>query len=95
MKVIYKYELKIDTQQEIYLPKGYNILSVQTQRCVPCLWVEIDKSKEKVPVKIVTIGTGIEFENNGNLSYIGTYQINAVGLVFHVYEEKTKTKNDE
>ncbi len=42
MKRVYKYELKVDDVTELQLPSGAEILTVQVQYGIPCLWALID-----------------------------------------------------
>jgi len=82
-KTIWKYELiTIFGIQEIAMPSGSVILTLQLQNGIPCLWVlvEPDKPIEKVIIKVLaTEGSDIISLRK----YIGTYQIG--GLVFHVF----------
>jgi hypothetical protein len=93
MKAIWKYELAVHDSQIIEMPSGANILCVQTQRGVPCLWVEVRTKREiKEKRKIETFGTGHKMFTDDMAfvrKYIGTYQLEGDSrdsLVFHVYE---------
>ena len=46
MKTIWKYDIKPASKQEIAMPEGAVILTVQTQRGSPCLWVEVETTKQ-------------------------------------------------
>lgn len=86
MKTIYKYQLKIDDQQVLELPKNRKILCVQVQYGVPSIWVELDnEDKELESVVINTYGTGHPMPNVEEI-YIGTYQMHEGDYVFHVFE---------
>lgn len=93
MRTIYKYELKVDTLNEIPLPSyGVKILSVGNQRDNLCMWVEQESSEtlNKYTGKphilkeryFLALGTGHEVVEN--LTYIGTAIIEP--YVWHVYE---------
>lgn len=88
MSVIYKYPLEVTDKQSVNLPKGCQILSVQTQFGKPCLWALVDEHEEKEPRIIHTFGTGNEISiDTENLSYISTYQLDGGGLIFHTFVE--------
>ncbi|MBM6759465.1 DUF7352 domain-containing protein [Bacteroides mediterraneensis] len=86
MKRIFKYLLQIDDLQNLSLPVGSKILSVQAQREMPCLWALVDDSEEKYSdVKVSMYGTGHPISDNElrNKAFAGTVQIG--GLVLHVF----------
>jgi len=86
MKRIWKYELEITDKQIISIPSVLKILSLQTQRGVPCLWVEIDDEFIKRDVTIVMFGTGHQMDTIERC-FVGTFQTMNGSLVFHVYWE--------
>lgn len=86
MKRIFKYQLQINDLQNLNLPVGAKILSVQAQRGIPCLWALVDDSeKEYSDVKVSMYGTGHPISENElkNKMFAGTIQIE--GLVLHVF----------
>lgn len=89
MKTIWKFELKMSSSERVQMPKGAEILCVQTQYGKPCLWALVNpEEKEKVFRIIETCGTGhdiheLRFDFR---KYIGTYQLHDGKLVFHVFE---------
>jgi len=87
MKTIWKFELEMVGMQNINLPKGAKILTVQTQNEKACLWalVEIDVA-ELEQRTIVTFGTGHPMPDV-SLVYLGTYQVAGGALIFHVFEQ--------
>ena len=59
MRIIYKYELKLEQEQIVNLPIGYEILSAKEQRGKIVIYAMInlgEKEYEKVVIRIV--GTG-------------------------------------
>ncbi len=66
---------------------GGQMLTIQIQNNTPCIWVLVNPEnvKEKVKVKIRTIGTGYPIKENFNGKYIGTFQLSGGALVFHVF----------
>ena len=86
MKTIYKYKLKELTTQTITMPKGYEILSVQVQHGVICLWAIVTESNEPEDVTINVHGTGHPVTSN-NLTYISTIQMLDGDLILFVFKE--------
>lgn len=86
-KTIWKYELKTTDVQQVYMPIGAEILTVQTQLERPCLWALVDPQAEKETRGIMIYGTGhpVPTEPYPH-KYIGTYQLSDGSLVFHVFE---------
>lgn len=88
-KTIYKYELEIEDYQELSLPVGYKILTVQVQHEVPCIWVLIDQDeliKKTVVLRMVGTGHIIQDEDVSGQSYIGTFQLFNGDLIYHVFK---------
>lgn len=83
---IWKYSLKADDVQEVEIPIGSKLLSVQTQNGIPCLWVLVYEKNTKEVRKVYTFGTGepLNFLPEA-LTFIGTYQMYNGELVFHVF----------
>lgn len=82
-RVVYKYPLQITDKQIVQLPEIREILCVQIQNKVPCLWAYVDPNSKNEPVEIVTMGTGHVLAKKSR-KYISTYQFGE--LVFHVFE---------
>lgn len=81
---IWKYILEIADYQELTLPKGYEILCVQTQDDQVCLWAHVNPEARPVRVPILICGTG----NPAPLTaegYLGTCQTRGGALVWHVF----------
>ncbi len=87
-KTVFKYQLFVsDKPQNLILPKGAEILSVQLQGTRPTLWAMVDdREEEKVERRIHTFGTGWVIETEAELNFLATLQMPR-GLVFHFFEE--------
>lgn len=87
MKVIWKYAVKMQDEQEIEMPKNAKMLTVQVQNDVPCIWALVDPNETKELVKFRIVGTGNEFEDAMVMDsrYIGTFQLPLHSLVFHLF----------
>jgi hypothetical protein len=88
---IYKYTLETTDVQEIPMPEGAEILTVQMQFDEPQLWALVNPDNPPVTRVIETIGTGNPIRE-AERNYIGTYQLQGGRLVFHVFEQ---LKNQE
>jgi len=89
---IWKFPLKTTDYQEVSMPKGAQILSIQVQNEVPCIWAVVDDNADK-EVRIFEIyGTGNGYSDlkwfGKEHSFIGTYQLYNGDLVFHCFELK-------
>ncbi len=87
--VICKFPLKIIDVQDIELPTGSVLLSVQSQNNTPCLWVLIcNQEAEKEVIRLRTIGTGISisYDDFDWQDFLGTYQLNDGSFVGHVFQ---------
>lgn len=85
MKTIYKYQLEVTDEQVIKMPAYAEILTVQIQDGIPCIWVAVNTVFADRDYKIRTIGTGNPIEKEFKGRYIGTYQLQNGSLVFHVF----------
>lgn len=94
-KVIYKYELNFKSVTTIEMPKSAEVLTIQMQNGIPCIWAKLNPDQEKQLRTFMLIGTGHSFEDFGNLNYIGTIQDSY--YVFHCFElgllKSTNSKN--
>jgi len=90
MKSIFKYPLKVTDTQKISIPNSGEILSLQVQNNIPCIWVLIHdlNDKDKTTECVINMyGTGHTFEENGFCEFLGTFQLKEGLLVFHVFRE--------
>lgn len=97
---IWKYPLRAGDVQTVELPFEAQILCAQTQDGDPYLWALVDPERAKVERHIRIYNTGQPIEAAHRLTYIGTFQVQALrkdgdrggfrpaSLVFHVFEEK-------
>lgn len=94
MHTIYKYELEVTDEQYIEIPKFAKVLCIQVQNtgieAVPCIWVEVDSAQILERTRIRMYGTGHPMDeysryNRSEPIYLGTFQLEELHLVFHVY----------
>jgi hypothetical protein len=84
MRTIYKYPLLILDEQEIEMPMGAGLMTVQMQHGQPCLWAIVDTLNPPEKRKVLIRGTGHTAEGLGR--YISTFQMKGGELVFHAFE---------
>lgn len=86
MTTIWKYPLRIQDVQDIEMPEGAQILSLQTQGGVPMLWVKVVETAKLEARRLFIFGTGHPIVDDG-LGFIGTVQTNNGALVWHIFEQ--------
>lgn len=84
-ETIHKYPFRCEDHFELEMPQGALILAVQAQAGQPCVWARVFPDGPKVTRRFRLAGTGHPLE--GNLWYIGTFQLLEGKLVFHLFEE--------
>ena len=85
MKIIHKYQLLNETHS-INVPEGAEILSVQTQNNVPCIWMLINPKETMFDIRtFFMVGTGNCFNQEGK--YVGTVQLDGGSSVMHIFEK--------
>lgn len=70
------------------MPADAQILTVQVQHGVPCLWALVTPDNEPSTRVIEIFGTGHPVNENMSIErvYIGTFQLRDGALVFHAFE---------
>jgi hypothetical protein len=89
MKTIYKYPLDGSYHNIIPMHNDAQILCVQVQDGIPCLWALVDPATGFSERHFETFGTGHVIPDKIGVyrRYIGTYQLLDGHLVFHVFEK--------
>ena len=88
---IYKYELIIKKDEaEVELPSFHQILSIQNQNGILCLWAKVntDPNVKKIKKKFIIKNTGQDADDLAYDSYITTVQIG--GFVKHIFDADIK-----
>ena len=87
MKVIWKYEIPIESWFTLEMPMGAKIHTFQTQGDEAHIWAIVEPGREIVKRCFVILATGQEFiESPGK--YLGTVQVYGGQLVWHLFEVK-------
>lgn len=84
MKTIWKFELHIDEPVTLLMPVGAEVLTVQAQGDIPCIWAIVDPNAETETRRFYVRGTGHPLREVGR--YVDTFQLNGGALVFHLFE---------
>ncbi len=97
MQSIYKYPLEIVGKQQIYLPAGAEVLSVDNQNGTLCLWALVSPEKDRTPYDITIIGTGKELSDEAVAglraqNFYGTASMAGGQLIWHVFGTAPKLK---
>ena len=85
MKTIHKYQMK-DLVSPVMMPEGAEILAIQLQDSMICIWAMVDKDAQMIERYIVVCGTGQKLpEDMRGYKYITTLQMNV--YVWHLFEK--------
>ena len=85
MRAIWKFPLEVTDEQRIEMPEAADILCVQVQGGVPCLWAAVIPDAAKVKRTVAVYGTGHPMKTRQADKYVGTFQLQGGALVFHVF----------
>ena len=88
-KTIYKYPLLVIDYQELSMPIGAEILTIQMQDCNIYLWALVDinePNKEMRSIELFGTGHPINCDMGISRNYISTFQLGDGKLVFHAFE---------
>lgn len=90
MKTIWKYKLSAQDVQNISMPIGAEILTVQTQHGKPCLWALVDPEAKLAvqprTIEIFRTGHPIAEDMGTQRKYIATFQLFGAEQVYHAFE---------
>lgn len=81
---IWKFDLQVESEQIIRLPKDADILSVQIQNGAPRIWAIVNTVNPVVDRHVYMFGTGHPFDKP-DANYVGTIQEAQGALIWHVF----------
>jgi hypothetical protein len=90
MKRIHKYPFTIEDDVIVHLPLNAQIISIQLQGDIPCVWAVVNPLEEYIETKQFKVfGTGHPMPDTilRTHEFRSTLQLSN-GLVFHVFEKK-------
>jgi hypothetical protein len=85
MKRIYKYPIPIQDEIIVEMPLGSVILTAQMQHSEPFIWCLVNSTEVIIKRHLYLYGTGMEVKRGSR--YIGTFQMLAGDLIWHLFEE--------
>ena len=85
MKKVYKYMIVVDDINDVLIPKGAQILTVQTQNGTPFIWALVDTEAATTHRYLRLVGTGFPLPDLGK--YVGTFQQYNGSLVYHLFDQ--------
>ena len=85
MTTIWKFQLSLEGHTDLTMPVGLEVLSVQVQKGVPCLWARCNPSAALEPRRFVAVATGESTRRDKVGDFIGTYQLAGGALVYHLF----------
>lgn len=83
---VYKYELPVSDWASVVMPEGAEVLCVQVQHGVPCIWARVTIGSPPLVHHFRVAGTGHDLGSNVG-KYIGTIQLDGGHRVFHVFAD--------
>ena len=85
-KIIWKFPLSEKGVQTFELRKGYEILTLQMQNGMPCIWVLLNPDEIILKETFEIYGTGheIHYDHSVNREYVGTFQQDY--FVWHLFK---------
>ena len=86
MKKIYKYQFSVENNFEIEIPVNAEILAIQTQNNIPCIWALVDDYGVYEKRSFAIYGTGHKVDEKFMHNYIGTFQLLEGKFVGHLFE---------
>ena len=86
-KVIWKYELVLGLN-EIKIPEGAEVLSVQTQHESICMWCLLNPQVDAKERWFEIYGTGhlVKYDMGVERKFLGTVQMSNADYIYHVFE---------
>lgn len=74
--VIYKYQIEIQRESYLWLPRQSRVLSLQPQNNLPTFWILVEPTKELIPRRILLFTTGEPVADLAvtDMDYVGTCQ---------------------
>jgi hypothetical protein len=68
------------------MPRSSEILTVQVQYNIPCIWALVDPDLPNEGRKFIIKGTGHKVNSLKRIKYIGTFQMISGDFIGHLFE---------
>ena len=89
MKTIWKFQFVTADTLAIEMPRDSQILAVQVQHKVPCIWALVDPGSPSISRRFRIFGTGHSMPHDYVGHHVATYQECDGSLIFHLFEDVT------
>jgi hypothetical protein len=89
MRTIRKYKLEIQDYPVVHMPKGAEIIHVDSQKGNSFLWAIVNLEADPAPYCFCLLGTGQAFTGEEG-AHIATFLIATGRLIFHLFERVPK-----
>jgi hypothetical protein len=86
MLTVHKYPIPLDDIVEIEMPKGAQVLCIDTQHELLQCWALVNPEMPVAKRKFRIAGTGHPILSHHTSKYINSVQMRGGGLVFHIFE---------
>lgn len=83
---VWKFDVKLDDDTIVDMPQGAQVLSVQLQHGVPCVWALVDSDRPKVERRFSWRGTGHPCDGLVAKMFVGSIQMHGGSLIFHLFD---------
>lgn len=84
---VWKYELRIDDEQVVDMPRGARILSAQSQYEIVAVWALVDPEAPREKRRFRIVGTGHAITDDVG-DFVGTVQQAGGQLVWHIFVQR-------
>lgn len=85
MTTVHKFPLELADRQELKLPRGASILSVQEQGGVLCAWVLLEPERHTETRCLIIVGTGQPVPDDAG-PHVASVQTARGAFVWHIFE---------
>ncbi len=82
---IWKFPIELIDEQDVKMPLGAEILTIQWQGSQLCLWAKVLPERDLVSRRIIVHGTGHPMPRH-DARYIATVQAHGGALIFHAFD---------
>lgn len=99
MRRVYKFPFRVEDDVTLTMSRGAEILHVDAQQGVPCVWARVDPEADLVPRRFRLAGTGHDLPDDvgpdgyPSLVHVGSFQLVVLdaelaqlALAFHLFE---------
>lgn len=83
IRTIYKYEIRVQDESTVILPRGYRLLSVMAEKQRLYVWAAVTPTAESVDVRFSVRGTGHPMSGDEG-TFLGTVKMEP-DLIWHIF----------